>query len=51
MANKVHLLFIEWNLIRLGGPVRGIVTKPVHKSLPGMYGVYEVYGVWDPQPF
>ena len=24
-----------WNLIRLGGPVHGIATKTVHKTLPG----------------
>ena len=26
---------IEWNSIRLGGPAHGIVTKTVHKTLPG----------------
>ena len=26
---------IEWNLIRLSGPAHGIVTKTVHKTLPG----------------
>ena len=26
---------LEWNLIRLGGPAHGIVTKTVHKTLPG----------------
>ena len=25
----------EWNSIRLGGPAHGIVTKTVHKTLPG----------------
>ena len=30
-----HLLSIEWNLIRPGGPAHGIVTKTVHKTLPG----------------
>ena len=28
-------LSIEWNLLRLGGPTHGIVTKTVHKTLPG----------------
>ena len=32
------LLSIEWNLIRLGDPARGIVTKNVHKTLPGLVG-------------
>ena len=26
---------LEWNLMNLGGPARGIVTKTVHKTLPG----------------
>ena len=26
---------IKWNLIRLGGPAHGIVTKTVQKTLPG----------------
>ena len=26
---------IEWNSVRLGGPTHGIVTKTVHKTLPG----------------
>ena len=30
------LLSIEWNLIRPGGPAHGIVTKTVHKTLPGV---------------
>ena len=25
----------EWNSIGLGGPAHGIVTKTVHKTLPG----------------
>ena len=29
------LLSIEWNSIRLGDPAHGIVTKTVHKTLPG----------------
>ena len=29
------LLCFEWNLIRLGGPAHGIVTKTVHKTLTG----------------
>ena len=28
------LLSFEWNLIRLGGPAHGIVTKTLHKTLP-----------------
>ena len=28
-------LSFEWNSIRLGGPAHGIVTKTVHKTLPG----------------
>ena len=26
---------MEWNLIRIGDPAHGIVTKTVHKTLPG----------------
>ena len=29
------LLSIEWNSIRLSGPAHEIVTKTVHKTLPG----------------
>ena len=28
-------LSIQWNLIRLGGPAHGIVTKTVQNTLPG----------------
>ena len=35
-------LSIEWNSIRLGGPMHGIVTKTVHKLCQG---VLEVQGV------
>ena len=28
-------LSFEWNSIRLGGPAHGIVTKTIHKTLPG----------------
>ena len=35
---------IEWNLIRLGGHAHGIVTKTVHKTLPGGVGANRV--VW-----
>ena len=28
-------LSFEWNSIRLGGPAHEIVTKTVHKTLPG----------------
>ena len=31
----VLVLSIKWNLIRLSGPAHGIVTKTVHKTLPG----------------
>ena len=31
----LYLLPFEWNSIRLGGPAHGIVTKTVHKTLPG----------------
>ena len=34
-AISERLLSIEWNSIRLGDPVHGIVTKTVHKTLPG----------------
>ena len=30
-----NLLSFEWNSIRLSGPAHGIVTKTVHKTLPG----------------
>ena len=30
----IYLSF-EWDSIRLGGPAHGIVTKTVHKTLPG----------------
>ena len=33
----VHCLS-NGNSIRLGGPVHGIVTKTVHKTLPGVVG-------------
>ena len=32
-----HFLYIEWNLIRLGGPARGIMTKNVRKMLQGSH--------------
>ena len=38
-------LSIEWNSIRLSGPAHGIVTKTVHKTLPGGGGVRGVRGV------
>ena len=37
-------LSFEWNSIRLGGPAHGIVTKTVHKTLPGVVGVKGVGG-------
>ena len=36
------LLIAEWNSIRLGGPAHGIMTKTVHKILPGGGGVVGV---------
>ena len=38
----------EWNLIRLdlGGPAHGIVTKTVHKTLPGGGGGPRGGWVW-----
>ena len=30
--------------MRLGGPAHGIVTKTIHKTLPGMVGVQRVDG-------
>ena len=38
------LLSFELNSIRLGGPAHGIVTKTVHKTLPGVVGVKRVGG-------
>ena len=35
---KCTTLFFEWNLIRLGSPAHGIVTKTLHKTLPGNGG-------------
>ena len=34
----LRFLSFEWNSIRLGGPAHGIVTKTVHKTLPGGSG-------------
>ena len=36
------LLSIEWNLIRLGSPAHGIMTKTKHKTLPGVVEVGDV---------
>ena len=36
---------LKWNLIRLGGQAHGIVTKTVHKTLPGVGGSEGVVGV------
>ena len=33
-----YLLLIEWNSIRLGSHAHGIVTKTIHKTLPGGCG-------------
>ena len=35
---RITLLSFEWNLIRLGSPTHGIVTKTVHKNLPWVVG-------------
>ena len=35
-----EFLSFEWNSIRLGGHAHGIVTKTVHKTLPGGGGVW-----------
>ena len=35
---------IEWSSIRLSGPAHGIVTKTVHKTLPGVVGGQGVVG-------
>ena len=35
MCFQSILLSIEWNSIRLSDPAHGIVTKTVHKTLPG----------------
>ena len=34
---KVVIFSIEWNSLRLGDPADGIVTKTVHKTLPGSF--------------
>ena len=34
-AGTKRFFHIEWNSIRLSGPAHGIVTKTVHKTLPG----------------
>ena len=38
-------LSFEWNSIRLGGHEHGIVTKTVHKTLPGGGGGQRGRGV------
>ena len=38
LGSKSKKCYIEWNLTRLGGPAHGIVTKTVHKTLPGNHG-------------
>ena len=35
---------IKWNFIRLGGPAHGVVTKTVHRTLPGGGGAQGVGG-------
>ena len=45
MCSKQNLLSIKWNSIRLGGPAHEIVTKNVHKTLPGDGGGPGVGGV------
>ena len=57
LPHSGDFLSIEWNLIRLdvGGPAHGIVTKTVHKTLPGGGGgprggwVWEYKGWWEPR--
>ena len=34
-SRRFAILSFKWNSIRLGGPAHGIVTKTVHKTLPG----------------
>ena len=48
LCMSFHLLSIEWNLIRPGGPAHGIVTKTVHKTLLGGEGAVQGVGgcVW-----
>ena len=36
----IDFLPVEWNLMRLGVPAHGIVTKTVQKTLPGLLSVY-----------
>ena len=36
---EIYLLSIEWNSTRLGGPDQGMVTKTLHKNLPGVWGM------------
>ena len=38
------MLSIEWNLIRLDGPARGIPITTPHKSLPEMVGLRDRIG-------
>ena len=42
---KNVFLSIEWNSIRLGGPAHGIVTRTVHKTLPGVVGAQGWVGI------
>ena len=41
----VSLLSIKCSSIRLGDPVYGIVTKTVHKTLPGVVGAQGWVGI------
>ena len=44
---NIILLSFKWNLIRLGGHAHEIVTKTVHKTLPGGGRVVGMgMGVW-----
>ena len=45
IANYNAFLSIKWSPIRLGGPAHGILTKTVHKTLPGVCGSERVVGV------
>ena len=44
----VNSLSMEWISIRLGGPAHRIVTKTVHKTLPGGGWVWGTGDGWGP---
>ena len=41
MFSVATYLSFEWNSIRLDGPAHGILTKAVHRTLPGGGGGQE----------